>query len=566
MRRRIFFPEALFFLTCLWHLILYGMVSSIPGESEMHYLERTKWWREGRFGIFIHWGPVSLVGTEIGWSRGSSVPVEVYDNLYKKFNPTKFNPQIWAKLFKQAGAKYVVIVTKHMDGFSMFPSEFTDYDSASTPSGRDFIGELVKAIRDEGLRVMFYYCLSDWYHPHYLPRPYYIQDPPGHQRNFNIYQEFVKNQIKELCERYHPDGIWFDNAGDLLPLEEWRPNELFQIIHSINPEAIINNRAILPGDYDTPEQTVGEFNPYRAWESCITLGTQWSWKPNDRIKSLKKCIQLLVNCAGGDGNLLLNVGPTPEGEIEERQANRLREIGQWLSRYGESIYGTRGGPFIPGKWGASTYRGNIVYLHIFNWDDEKLEFPNIDGKVLKYSLLTGGKAKISQTKDKLVVSVPKKYQSDLATIVKLVLDRPVSEIAPRPGPELPEIAIRASNVYQNMSAFGADKAMDGDETTRWATDFGIHSAWLEIDLGKPRRINGVRIKEVSEFGERVRRFAIEYKKDDKSEWKPILMGTTIGDDYLRKFIPITARYWRLNILEATEGPTIWEFELLSPNY
>lgn len=554
----------LLFSLLLFSLLLRAqeVVSSVPGESQKQYEERIKWWREGRFGIFIHWGPVSLKGTEIGWSRGNQVPVEIYDNLFKQFNPRKFDPNQWARLFKQAGAKYVVIVTKHHDGFSMFDSALTDYDCMGTPAKRDFVGELVKALRKEGLRVMFYYSLCDWYHPQYLPKPAYIQDPPGHKRDFNRYLEFLFGQIEELCKKYHPDGIWFDGGWEHSP-EEWHSKELFELIHRIVPKAIINNRAGLPGDYDTPEQEVGTFNPNRAWESCITLGTQWAWKPEDHIKSLRECLRLLISCAGGDGNLLLNVGPTPEGEIESRQAERLKEIGAWLAKYGESIYGTRGGPFMPGAWGASTYKGNVIYLHIFNWADGELKFPPIGKRILKSFALTGGKAEVVQNREGIILKMPKRYRSDLVTVIKLILDGPAKDITPLPGPNVPTMTARASNVFQNMPAFSADKAIDGNEGTRWATDWGTHSAWLEVDLGKPKRINGVRIMEAVEFGERVVRFAVEYKAEGSEEWKAILMGTRIGANYERHFAPITARYWRLNILEATEGPTIYEFRLLA---
>ncbi|MBC7327430.1 alpha-L-fucosidase, partial [bacterium] len=538
-------------------------VSSVPGETKPQYERRISWWREGRFGIFIHWGPVSIMGTEIGWSRGAQIPVEVYDNLYKKFNPKKFNPGDWAKLFKQAGAKYVVIVSKHHDGFSMFDSALTDYDCMSTPARRDFIGELTKACRSQGLRVMFYYSLCDWYHPQYLPKPSYVQDSPGHHRDFNKYLEFMFGQIKELCEKYHPDGIWFDGGWEHTP-EEWHSSELFMAIHRILPKAILNNRAGLPGDYDTPEQEIGTFNTNRAWESCITIGTQWAWKPADRIKSFEECLRILVSCAGGDGNLLLNIGPTPEGEIVERQAKILKEIGAWLKRYRESIYGTRGGPFLPGHWGASTHKGNLIYLHIFNWENGGLKFPPIERRIIKGILLSGGKVNITQNRDGITINVPEKYRSSPVTVVKLFLDGPAKDIAPRNGPKLPTISAKASNVFQNMPAFGADKAVDEQSSTRWATDFGVHSAWLEVDLGNSKKVNGVRIEEAIEFGERIRRFSIEYKVNENEEWKTIIMGTKVGAKYIRYFIPIRARYWRLNILESSEGPTIYEFKLLSP--
>jgi alpha-L-fucosidase len=535
------------------------VVSSVPEETVEQYEARMKWWRDAKFGIFIHWGPVSLVGTEIGWSRGRQIPVEVYDNLYKKFNPKKFNPKEWARLFKDAGAKYFVIVTKHHDGFSMFDSALTDYDCMSTPAKRDFVGELVKACRQEGLRVMFYYSLCDWYHPHYLPRPDYIQDPPGHQRDFQRYLEFMFGQIRELCEKYRPDGIWFDGGWEHKP-QEWKAEELLKMIHQILPNAIVNNRTGLPADYDTPEQHVGAFNMNRAWESCITLGTQWSWKPNDRIKSLRTCLRLLLSCAGGDGNLLLNVGPTPDGEIEERQAQRLREIGEWLKKFGEGVYGTRGGPFLPGRWGASTRKDNSIYLHVFNWDGDRLVFPPIEAKILKAKLLSGGEAKVIQTEQAITVTVPQKYQQELVTVIHLDLDRPAITLQPRQGPEVPTPKAHASNVFQNNPSFGADKAVDDDETTRWATDYGTRSALLEVDLGKPLKIGGVKILEAAEFGERIRKFVVKCKVND--EWKTVLSGSRVGAEFTRKFPPVTAQVWRLEILEATEGPTIYEFQLL----
>lgn len=538
-----------------------AVISSVPGETREQYEARMKWWREARFGIFIHWGPVSMVGTEIGWSRGRQIPVEVYDNLYKRFNPRKFNPQRWAKLFKDAGAKYVVVVTKHHDGFSMFDSALTDYDCMSTPAKRDFIGEIVKACRKEGLRIMFYYSLCDWYHPHYLPRPDYVQDPPGHQRDFGRYLDFMFGQIRELCEKYRPDGIWFDGGWEHSP-QEWQAERLMKLIHGILPNAVVNNRSGLPGDYDTPEQQVGAFNLTRAWESCITLGTQWSWKPNDRIKSLRECLRLLVSCAGGDGNLLLNVAPTPDGEIEERQAMRLREIGAWLKKFGESIYGTRGGPFMPGRWGASTHKGKTIYLHILNWDGDRLVFPAIEGKIVGAKLLTGGELKVAQDEKAITIIVPPKHQHELVTLVRLDLDRPAKDISPRQGPQLPVPKARASNVYLNDPNFGPEKAIDGDETTRWATDFGTHSAWLEVDLGKPMKIGEVRIIEAVEFGERVKKFALRCRRN--GEWETVITGTKIGENFAQKFPPIIARYWRLDILEASEGPTIYELQLLPP--
>jgi alpha-L-fucosidase len=198
----------------------------------------------------------------------------------------------------------------------------------------------------------------------------------------------------------------------------------------LQPHIVINNRAGLPADWDTPEQEIGKFQNNRAWESCITLCQQWAWKPDDQMKPLKQCIETLVRCAGGDGNLLLNVGPMPTGEIEPRQVARLKEIGEWTRQYGSSIYGTRGGPFKPGPWGGSTYRGNSIYLHVLTWPEGGLKLPPIKPSITSSHVLSGGTAVLRQTDQQITVTLPADSQSALDTVIELKLDGPASEIAP----------------------------------------------------------------------------------------------------------------------------------------
>ena len=395
-------------------------------ESQQERDARLRWWREVRFGMFIHWGPVSLKGTEIGWSRGGerrgrtgtgSIPVEIYDNLYRQFNPVKFNADQWVQIAKDAGMKYLVFTSKHHDGFSMFDSKLTDYKITNSPFKRDVVKELADACHKAGLKLGFYYSPVDWYHPDYRTAQ--------HAR----YIEFLHGQIRELCTNYgRVDIIWFDGLGG--KADDWDSENLFRIIRSLQPHAIINNRAGLPGDHDTPEQRIGRFQTGRAWETCMTLGRQWAWKPDDQIKSSQQCIQTLVRVVGGDGNFLFNVGPMPDGRIEPRQAERLREIGRWLSKYGQSIYATRGGPFKPGTWGASTHRDNRIYLHILDWQGERLTLPAIDKKIVRGSLLTGGKADIKQSQDGITITVAEEHQQDKVTILEVELDGSASEIEP----------------------------------------------------------------------------------------------------------------------------------------
>ncbi|MHC4072470.1 MAG: alpha-L-fucosidase, partial [Planctomycetota bacterium] len=325
---------------------------------------------------------------------------------------------------------------------------------------------------------------------------------------------------------------------------------------------IINNRAGLPADHDTPEQRIGKFQNDRPWETCMTICRQWAWKPDDQMKSFKQCIQTLVKTVGGDGNLLFNVGPMPDGRIEPRQIERLKEMGAWLNKYGRSIYATRGGPFKPGGWGASTHKGNTVYVHVLNWPGEQLVLPPVPKKVIASSVLTGGAASVKQTDEAIEISVSRAYRQEIDTIIKLQLDGPAGELAPvgLPSASLAfEKKTRASNVYQKNRHYGPDKVVDDDPATRWATDTGTKHAWLEVDLGRAATFNRVKIAEAYD---RVKKFELQYKSG--TQWKILCRGTKIGADYSKTFEPVTARQVRLNILESTDGPTIWEFQLMAP--
>ena len=516
-------------------------------------------WRQMKFGLFIHWGPVSLKGTEIGWSRGGerrgrndkstgSVPVEIYDNLYKQFDPVKFDAEQWVKIAKDAGMKYLVFTSKHHDGFSMFDSKLTDYKISNSPFKRDVVGELADACHKGGLKLGYYYSPVDWYHPDYRTE--------NHAR----YIKFLHGQLREICSNYgRIDIIWFDGLGGTA--KDWDSENLLTMIRELQPHVIINNRAGLPADHDTPEQRIGTFQTGRPWETCMTICQQWAWKPNDELKSLKQCIDTLVMVVGGDGNLLFNVGPMPDGRIEPRQVTRLQEMGAWLKEYGQSIYATRGGPFRTGPWGASTNKDNTIYVHILSWPGEKLTLPPVPKKIIASSVLTGGTATVRQTEESVEISVPKAYRRELDTIIKLDLDGPAGEIAPLSLPSASLACrkkVRASNVYQNISQHGPDKAVDDDPDTRWATDSGVKQAWLEVDMGKPVTFNRVKI---SEEYERVREFELQYKNN--GQWKTFTHGTKIGQNYIKDFEPVTAGEVRLNILDATDGPTIWEFQLLA---
>jgi alpha-L-fucosidase len=538
-------------------------------------------WQAWRFGMFIHWGPVAIKGTEIGWSRGAPVPVAEYDQLYKQFNPVKFDADAWAKAAKDAGMKYLVLTSKHHDGFCLWPSKVTDYHIGNSPFKRDVCKELAAACRKHGVQFCTYYSVCDWYHPDYP-----LGSPGGKTKkpspDMPKYCEFLKAQMKELIENYGPLGVlWFDGEWEQ-PWTREHGNNLYAYLKKLQPSLLVNNRVskgrhgmagttkdahLNAGDFDTPEQEVGKFNRERPWESCITICNQWAWKPNDRMKTTQECLRTLITCAGGDGNLLFNVGPTPEGEIEARQVARLMEMGAWLKKCGESIYGTRGGPFKPGRWGASTHKGNTVYLHVYEWDGDGITVAPFGRKVKSCRALTGGEPVLKQTDESIRIALPEADRQAIDTVLALELDGPAGDISPRAlsasaGSLTAGAKATASNVYQNSAEHGADRAVDGNAETRWATDAGTKSAWLEVDLGKPAAIGSVAIRECVDYGPRVKKFEVQVKEGDA--WKTVIEGGALGADFRKKIAAVTTRHVRLNILEAGDGPTIWEFELFPP--
>lgn len=401
----------------------------IPPGADTASARRIAWWREGRFGMFIHWGPVSLKGTEISWSRGGprrgiegvgEIPLEVYDNLYKEFNPVRFNAAEWVAVAEAAGMRYMVLTAKHCDGFCLWRTHAGDYHIGNTPFGRDVCGELADAAHRRDMRIGWYYSPMDW------------RDPDSRTPRNTAYVARMQTHLTELLSNYgRIDLLWFDTDGGPAP---WDQENTYRLVRTLQPGIVVNNRLDMGSiedynqgrigphaDYYTPEQRVGAFDDERPWETCMTLGTQWSWKPDDSLKTAAECIRLLVRCVSGDGNLLLNVGPMPNGGIEPRQEKILKEVGRWLDRYGESIYGTRGGPFRLGERGGATRKGNVLYLHVFQWNGRRIVLPNVRSKILRASLLKEGPVEFLQRTDSLSVFVPPERQRDPDTIVKLEL-------------------------------------------------------------------------------------------------------------------------------------------------
>jgi len=554
-------------------LAMVGMIASASAAAEApkgkpDFLkarpEVVEQWQDMRFGMFVCWGPVSLTGKEIGWSRGAPAwgrrpgvrgargptPAKVYDALYEKWKPDKFDAREWVKVAKDAGQKYMIFLVKHHDGFCLYDTKLTEYRSTGPASAwkHDVMKDIADACHEAGLKLIIYYSQPDWHHPDYR------------SKNHARYIKFFHGQVRELLTNYgRIDGFWFDLGGKE---SDWDTKKLFKMARTLQPHLIINNRCGLPGDFDTPEQRLGKFQLDRPWETCMTLGTQWAWKPNDRVKSLKQCIDVLVTCAVRNGNLALNTNPMPDGRIEPRQVQRFREIGQWMKKYGDSIYGTRGGPFWSTGWGGTTNKGNTLYVHVLKWPGGGVLLPPIPRKVVSHSVLTGGTAKVTQTDGGIEISVPAEHRQALDTIVVLELDGPARGLKPgriSSGSIAMGKKATASNVFEKKRIYKPAHAVDDDPATRWGCDWGTKSAWLEVDLGKEMTFDRARISEP--YG-RVRKFEIQVK--DGQAWKAVHSGTTIGEGLSVKFAPVTARHVRLNLLKTTDGPSIWEFQLFAP--
>jgi alpha-L-fucosidase len=401
-----------------------------------------KWWREARFGMFIHWGVYSVPagvwdgtnvtrsGAEWIMNRGRITMAE-YQKLPPQFNPVRFNADDWVKLAKNAGMKYIVITAKHHDGFAMFHSQasaFNIYDA--TPFKRDPLKELADACKQEGIKLGFYYSQAqDWNHPggaasggHWDP----AQD--------GSMDEFIDRvdvpQIKELLSNYGPIAVlWWDTPTGM---NTERAEKLLPLL-KLQPNIISNNRLDshhLTGDFETPEQKIpGTGIPGNDWETCMTLNRTWGFRSYDHDwKTTETLVRNLVDIASKGGNYLLNVGPTSEGLIPDPSIERLREIGRWMDVNGAAIYGTTASPFENLKWGRCTKKvtdhGVTLYLHVFDWPaDGKLLVPGLKNHVKTASLLAGGKTLVATTSaDGVVVTVPKEAPDKISSTIILVID------------------------------------------------------------------------------------------------------------------------------------------------
>ena len=431
-------------------------------ESRDQKDSRMEWWREARFGMFIHWGLYSIPAGEWKGSDGhgewirdtAQIPLEVYDRFAQQFNPVKFDAQTWVKLAKDAGMKYIVITTKHHDGFALYDSKVSDFNIMSTPFQRDILKELADECEKQDIVLCLYYSIMDWRHPDYLPRrPWETARPVAHA-NMDRYVQYMHKQITELLTNYGRIGImWFDGEWEGTWNHEYG-QALYNLCRNLQPDVIVNNRvdsgrggmagmsdAGFAGDYGTPEQEIPATGiPGVDWEACMTMNDNWGFNRNDKnFKSTRELIRNLVDIASKGGNYLLNVGPDSLGEIPDESVVRLKQIGEWMAVNGSSIYGTSASIFESLPWGRCTVKRGAgkttVYLHVFDWpSDRRLIVPGIGSQPTSAELIGGPALRTAREGADLIVRLSTNAANADVSVVALEFD---GDPAPEPPTLLP---------------------------------------------------------------------------------------------------------------------------------
>ncbi len=390
--------------------------------------------------MFIHWGVYSQLAQGEWVMQNREIPVTTYEWLASAFNPVKFDAKEWVSIAKAAGARYITITARHHDGFSMFATDGSHYNIRDwTPFKRDPLAELAEECRRQDIKLFFYYSQLDWHHVDYWPRGRTgLKTGRAEAGEWSRYLDFVDGQLTELLTKYGPlGGIWFDGMWDK-PDADWRLRQTYSLIHRLQPAALIipnHHLAPLPDEdvqtfeQDLPGANTAGFNTTQIGalplETSLTMNDSWGFNITDqKFKSTRELIGYLVRAAGNDANLLLNVGPRPDGTLQPEATQRLRELGAWLARYGLSIYGTRGGPLAPRQWGVTTQRGDTVFVHVLDWQDRPLALPSLGATVLRARMLYGGESVlVAQSDNGVTLTLPTGRTEDPDRVIVLETSR-----------------------------------------------------------------------------------------------------------------------------------------------
>ncbi|HVN17678.1 MAG TPA: alpha-L-fucosidase [Dongiaceae bacterium] len=435
---RNFFVFVLTF--CLFHSLFLAAQSTYQPSPEN--LQARRDFQDMRFGMFIHWGVYSVLGDGEWVFHNRKITLEQYNRLPMFFDPEKFDAHEWVSLAKAAGMKYITITSRHHDGFAMFDSKVSDWNIvARTPYKKDPLKMLADECHRQGMKLFFYYSQLDWHNPDYYPRGAtdWPNGRPDHG-DFNAYLDnYMDGQLTELLTNYGPiSGIWFDGMWDK-PNADWHLEKTYALIHKLQPATLIipnHHQTPRPGEdvqtfeHDLPGQNTAGFNTNYVsaelpLEMSDTLNDNWGFNIGDsHYKSAAEVERRIVRAAGHNANLLMNIGPYPNGEIDPQFAARLRQVGEWLAKYGESIYGTRGGPVPPGDWGVTTQRENKVYVHVLNWGAPLLALAPVPGKIADAQVIAaGGKVQFTQDSTGVVLHVPAPKADEADRVIVLTVSK-----------------------------------------------------------------------------------------------------------------------------------------------
>jgi alpha-L-fucosidase len=412
-------------------------------------LKQREWFNDARFGLFIHWGPFSIPGSGEWVMNERKLNVHNYTNLKDFFNPVAFNAEQWVSMAKHAGMKYITLITRHHDGFSMWDTKYSDFNIMNTPYKKDIVKMMADECHKQGIKLYLYYSLLDWRredYPHETGRTGQNSGRTG-KGDYASYLQFMKNQLTELLSNYGEiGGIWFDGHWDQTEPEgskdrtsriDWKYNEIYGLIHKLQPQCMIgNNHHLTPFagedfqmfERDLPGENKSGLSFQKAseklpLETCETISNSWGYNLSDTYyKSNKELVHMLVKAASLGSNLLLNIGPMPSGKIQPEFQDRLAGLGDWLKVYGESIYGTKAGFIKPQTWGSITQNGNKIYIHIVDGKTTALDLENVPVKKIKKAYLLKDKSEVNFTfkKSKLsIATVPNAGEPDQVIVLEI---------------------------------------------------------------------------------------------------------------------------------------------------
>jgi len=427
------------FFTFLFALFL--IVNTVLAQSDYvpteKNLENREWFQDAKYGLFVHWGVYSVLGDGEWVMHRQEIPVNQYEKLPAFFNPTQFDPAEWVSMVKKAGMQYITITSKHHDGFAMYDSDVSDYDIVDrTPYGKDVLKMLKEECDKQGIKLFFYHSQLDWHHPDYYPRGRTGSGYTGRPQkgNWEEYIDYMNTQLTELLTNYGEiGGIWFDGMWDK-PDADWQLDETYSLIHELQPGAMIgsnHHKAPFPGEdfqmfeRDLPGENTMGFNQTGTisqlpLEMCETMNGSWGFNLQDKnYKSSKRLIQTMVKAAGFGANFLLNTGPMPNGKIQQENIDTLMVMGNWLDKYGETIYETRKGPIRPADWGATTIaKDGKIYIHLLELKEENLLIPSLPSKIKSATYFENGeKVNFKETDYGLLLHIPNDKQNNIDTIL-----------------------------------------------------------------------------------------------------------------------------------------------------